>query len=175
MARGSATVDYVTSTERGPGGDRKYFTNRPYRERKINRKITHSLADTRTGTQRLAVQKPGTTTRRAQLRSMAVRVVHKLQHRTLGVARRTAPKAHTPGAVRRARAHPKQVVAQRRVRARRAVEGAHTQRSTPDRVVAHLRLEIIVSLRMAASAEAPLSPMTLLAILQAMGRMGKVR
>ena len=47
-----------------------------------------------------------------QLRPMAVRVVHKLQHHPLGVARRTAPKAHTRGAVSRARAHPKQVVAQ---------------------------------------------------------------
>ena len=47
-----------------------------------------------------------------QLQPMAVRVVHKLQHHPLGVARRTAPKAHTRGAVSRARAHPKQVVAQ---------------------------------------------------------------
>ena len=47
-------------------------------------------------------------TSRAQLRPMAVRVVHKLQHYTLGVARWTASKPHT-----RARAHPKQVVAQR--------------------------------------------------------------
>ena len=31
-----------------------------------------------------------------QLQPMAVRVVHKLQHHPLGVARRTAPKAHTP-------------------------------------------------------------------------------
>ena len=45
---------------------------------------------------------------------MAARVVHKLQHHTLGVARWTASKAHTRGAVRRALAHPKQVVAQRR-------------------------------------------------------------
>ena len=36
---------------------------------------------------------------------MAVRVVHKLQRHTLGVAWRTAPEAHTRGAVRRARAH----------------------------------------------------------------------
>ena len=50
----------------------------------------------------------------SQLRPVAVRVVHKLQHHPLGVARRTAPKAHTRGAVRRARAHPEQVVAQRR-------------------------------------------------------------
>ena len=38
----------------------------------------------------------------------------KLQHHPLGVARRAAPKPHTRGAVRRARAHTKQVVAQRR-------------------------------------------------------------
>ena len=50
----------------------------------------------------------------SQLRPVAVGVVHKLQHHPLGVARRTAPKAHTRGAVRRARAHPEQVVAQRR-------------------------------------------------------------
>ena len=45
---------------------------------------------------------------------MAVRVVHKPQHHPLGVARRAAPKPHTRGAVRRARAHTKQFVAQRR-------------------------------------------------------------
>ena len=51
----------------------------------------------------------------SQLRPVAVRVVHKLQHhKPSAVARRAAPKAHTRGAVRRARAHPEQVVAQRR-------------------------------------------------------------
>ena len=43
------------------------------------------------------------------------------------------------------------------------------------RVAAHLRLEIIVSLRMAASAEAPLSPILLSTILQSMGKVGAVR
>ena len=42
----------------------------------------------------------------SQLRPVAVRVVHKLQHhKPSAVARRAAPKAHTRGAVRRARAH----------------------------------------------------------------------
>ena len=41
-------------------------------------------------------------------------------------------------------------------------------------MAAHSRLEIIVSLRMAASAEAPLSPMLLLEILQSMGKVGAV-
>ena len=40
---------------------------------------------------------------------------------------------------------------------------------------AHLSLVILVSLRTAASAEAPSAPMSLRAILQAMGRMGTVR
>ena len=43
------------------------------------------------------------------------------------------------------------------------------------RVAAHLMLEIIVSLRMAASAEAPLSPILLSPILQSMGKVGAVR
>ena len=42
-------------------------------------------------------------------------------------------------------------------------------------MAAHLRLEIIVSLRMAASAEAPLSPISLYPILQSMGKVGAVR
>ena len=42
---------------------------------------------------------------------MAVRVVHKLQRYTLSVARLTAPKPHTGGAVRLANPHAKQVVA----------------------------------------------------------------
>jgi len=47
-----------------------------------------------------------------QLRPMAVRVVHKLQRYTLSVARLTAPKPHTSGAVRLANPHAKQAVAQ---------------------------------------------------------------
>ena len=43
------------------------------------------------------------------------------------------------------------------------------------RVAAHWRLEIIVSFRMAASAEAPVSPMLLYPILQSMGKVGAVR
>ena len=43
------------------------------------------------------------------------------------------------------------------------------------RVAAHSRLEIIVSFRMAASAEAPVSPMLLYPILQSMGKVGAVR
>ena len=43
------------------------------------------------------------------------------------------------------------------------------------RVAAHSRLEIIVSFRMAASAEAPVSPMLLYPILQSMGKAGAVR
>ena len=44
------------------------------------------------------------------------------------------------------------------------------------RVAAHRkRLEIIVSFRMAASAEAPVSPMLLYPILQSMGKVGAVR
>ena len=50
--------------------------------------------------------------RTTQLRPMAVRVVHKLQRYTLSVARLTAPKPHTGGAVRLANPHAKQVVAQ---------------------------------------------------------------
>ena len=42
-------------------------------------------------------------------------------------------------------------------------------------MAAHLRLEIIVSLRIAASAEAPLSPILLCRILQSMGKVGAVR
>ena len=38
-----------------------------------------------------------------------------------------------------------------------------------------MRLEIIVSLRIAASAEAPLSPILLCRILQSMGKVGAVR
>mgnify|MGYP004120008905 CR=1 FL=1 len=51
--------------------------------------------------------------------------------------------------------------------------GADTKANT--RVAAHSRLEIIVSLRMAASAEAPLSPILLYPILQSMGKVGAVR
>ena len=43
------------------------------------------------------------------------------------------------------------------------------------RVAAHISSLICVSLRMAASAEAPSAPMSLSSILQAMGRMGTVR
>ena len=52
--------------------------------------------------------------------------------------------------------------------------GADTKANTLYRVAVHFRMEIIVSLRMAASAEVPSAPMALSAILQAMGRMGKV-
>ena len=43
------------------------------------------------------------------------------------------------------------------------------------RAVAYFKVEICVYLRMAASAEAPLSPIPLSAILQARGRMGTMR
>ena len=43
------------------------------------------------------------------------------------------------------------------------------------RVVAHLRLVICVSLRIAASAEAPSALMLLYPILQSMGKVGAVR
>ena len=49
------------------------------------------------------------------------------------------------------------------------------RKGTLYRVAAHLRLEIIVSLRMAASAEAPLSLILLCPILQSMGKVGAVR
>ena len=52
--------------------------------------------------------------------------------------------------------------------------GADTKANTLG-AAAHLRLEIIVSLRMAASAEAPSSPIRLLSRLRARGRMGTVR
>ena len=52
--------------------------------------------------------------------------------------------------------------------------GADTRANTL-RVAAHLRSEIIVSLRMAASAEAPSAPMRLHPILQSMGKVGAVR
>ena len=48
-------------------------------------------------------------------------------------------------------------------------------RSEHSRAVAYLRVVICVSLRMAASAEAPSALMSLCAILQARGRMGTVR
>ena len=48
-------------------------------------------------------------------------------------------------------------------------------KSEHSRVAAYPRVVICVSLRMAASAEAPSSPMLLAAILQARGRMGLVR
>ena len=48
--------------------------------------------------------------------------------------------------------------------------GADTKANTLG-AAAHLRLEIIVSLRMAASAEAPSSPIRLLSRLRARGRM----
>ena len=46
---------------------------------------------------------------------------------------------------------------------------ALTENRTLSSVAAHLRLEIIVSLRMAASAEAPSAPMRLFPILRGMG------
>ncbi len=48
-------------------------------------------------------------------------------------------------------------------------------RKANTKVVAHSRSEIIVSLRMAASADAPLSPMLFLEILQSVGKLGAVR
>ena len=56
-----------------------------------------------------------------------------------------------------------------------ACQWALTEKEHYYRVAAHLRLEIIVSLRMAASAEAPLSPILLYLILQSMGKVGAVR
>ena len=53
--------------------------------------------------------------------------------------------------------------------------GANRKANTFGGVAAHSRLEIIVSLRMAASAEAPLSPILLYPILQSMGKVGAVR
>ena len=52
---------------------------------------------------------------------------------------------------------------------------ALTQKRTLRGAAAHLSEVIFVSLRAAASAEAPSSPMPLYAILQARGRMGTVR
>ena len=52
--------------------------------------------------------------------------------------------------------------------------GGVTERRKHYRVAAHSRLETIVSLRMAASAKAPLSPMPLYWILQSMGEVGGV-
>ncbi len=52
--------------------------------------------------------------------------------------------------------------------------GADTKANTL-RVAAHSRSEIIVSLRMAASVVAPLSPMLLREILHSMGKVGVVR
>ena len=56
-----------------------------------------------------------------------------------------------------------------------ACQGALTEKSEHYRVAAHSSLVIIVSLRMAASAEAPLSPISFHPILQSMGKVGVVR
>ena len=53
--------------------------------------------------------------------------------------------------------------------------GADTKTNTTQGAAAHLRLEIIVSLRTAASAEAPSSPMKLPSRLRARDGMGTVR
>ena len=52
--------------------------------------------------------------------------------------------------------------------------GADTKANTLE-VAAHMRVEICVSLRMAASAVAPLAPMSLPQRLQSMGEVGAVR
>ena len=73
--------------------------------------IQHSKKNHRS-THRCTHFRDARTPRVPQLRPLAVRVVHKLQRYTLSVARLTAPKPHTGGAVRLANPHAKQVVAQ---------------------------------------------------------------